>query len=177
MYRKKELIGIVLFVIVMAICILLSYIPFNSRKENSTEDLELKDGLILNVEGEVVRSIELQYSKPITYGVLFLRIQNSLNEYSDLSGFNMDERIEESQTIFIPSMDTGSQTSSSAFRVVIHSASLEELVTLPQIGAKRGQKILDYLAENGKIDSWETFFKIVGVPEDAKDQIKKQAIL
>lgn len=177
MYRKKEFIGIVMFFIIMGIFTLFSYIPFNHSKNNSTEVLEHTDAYIINVEGEVVRSLELQYSKPITYGILFLRIQNSLNEYSDLSGFNMDARIEESQTIFIPSMDIGSQSASNDSRVVIHSASLEELMTLPQIGAKRGQKILDYLAENGKIDSWETFFKIVGVPEDAKDQIKKQAIL
>ncbi|MDE5546900.1 MAG: helix-hairpin-helix domain-containing protein [Anaeroplasmataceae bacterium] len=175
MYKRKEWIGILILIII----ILLSNLIFYLKQEDKVkiEDPVLnKDPFIIRVEGEVVRPVELQYVKPISYGVLFLRIKNSFNEFSDISGFNTNEIIFTNITIFIPTYDVGNLFSPNE-KICIHQATLTELKKLPQIGDKRAQKILEYIELNGKIDSWDIFFKIVGVPENVKDEIKKQAIL
>ena len=50
-------------------------------------------------------------------------------------------------------------------------------MSLPQIGEKRSEKIIDYIKTNGRINSWEEFFKIVSVNDENKEIIKKQAVL
>lgn len=175
MYRKKEwiILGILLFFIVVWTG--LSYL---NKKEiqTSNEQIVQQDPLVIQIKGEVVHPLELTYIKPVSYGVLFLRIKNSFNEYSDISTFDLKEMILESKTIFIPTYDIGNMFSPSE-RICINQASLDDLKKLPQIGDKRAQKILDYVTLNGKIKTWEIFFKIVSVPENVKDEIKSQAFL
>ncbi|MCM1557911.1 MAG: helix-hairpin-helix domain-containing protein [Anaeroplasma bactoclasticum] len=148
------------------------------KKQQKTEEIKEEniEHIILTIEGEVVRPLQLQYTKAISYGVLFLRIENSLNEFSDLSGFDYEEVIESSKMIYIPTYDVYNNYTPKD-KITIHSATLEELQKLPQVGIKRGQKILDYIAEHGHFVSWEEFFEIASVPERVKDEIKKQAVL
>lgn len=175
MQRKKEM----LFIIILGfICLIFGIISFMQKKPKKEviEEQEAKECIVLKIEGEVVRPMELFYTKPVSYGVVLLQIGNNINEYSDISGFSLDELIYESQTIYIPSLD-GKNSPTSDVKICINSAGLNELVLLPQIGEKRAQKILDYIKSNGRITSWEIFFKIVGVPENAKAQIQQQAFL
>lgn len=175
MYKRKEY-----FILVILIIIILGWnISIQLRKKEVLPKEEFnssREFFTIQIEGEVVRPMELQYIKPVSFGVLFLRIENCLNEFSDLSNFNLNEMISSSRAIYIPTYDIGNQYSPSE-RICINQASLMELKKLPQIGEKRAQKILDYIGLNGKIETWEIFFKIVGVPENVKDEIKNQAIL
>lgn len=174
MYRKKEMIGVFVLLLVLFVWNIITNLPKNENEV--VEKKEEKGHIVLTIEGEVVRPMQLQCSKAISYGVLFLRIGNCLNEYSDLSGFDYEETIESSKVIYIPTYDVDNQYSSEE-KICIHQATLEELQKLPQIGIKRGQKILDYIAEHGRFASWEEFFEIASVPDRVKDEIKKQAFL
>ena len=175
MYRKKEMIGVVVLLFILLVWNIATRLPKKER-ESVAVSPEEKDHIVLTIEGEVARPMHLQYTKAISYGVLFLRIENCLNEYSDLSGFDYEEIIESSKIIYIPTFDVDNQYSPDA-KIYIHQATLEELQKLPQVGIKRGQKILDYIAEHGRFASWEEFFEIASVPDRVKDEIKKQAIL
>ncbi len=175
MQRRKEIFIILVLGIGCFIFWILSLIPKKSSSEITYEENKRSE-IIINIEGEVVRPIQLTYIHPISYGILFLRIGNTLNEYSDLSGFDLEEMIDSSRTICIPSLDICNQYTPSA-HISINSASVDELMMLPQIGEKRANKIIDYIKENGKITTWDIFFKIVGVPENAKVQIQQQAVL
>ncbi|MDE6240946.1 MAG: helix-hairpin-helix domain-containing protein [Anaeroplasmataceae bacterium] len=175
MYKRKEWIGVLLLIVV----VLIGNIVFYSKQKDTVkieDSLLSKDSFIIKIEGEVVRPMELEYVKPISYGVLFLRIKNSFNEFSDISKFDMNEIIFSDSSIYIPTYDLGNLFSPDE-KICINQASLQDLKKLPQIGDKRAQKILDYIESNGKIGSWDIFFKIAGVPENVKDEIKKQAVL
>ncbi len=174
MYKKKELFVFIIILFFVIIFILNKNI--NNHKEEKDGIISMPNNIVIKIEGEIVRPIKLEYNKPISYGVLFINIKNNLNEYSDLSTFDYNEVISISVSILIPSNDTYSQYSTKD-KIHINTASLTELIKLPQIGEKRAQKILNYINEFGKIKSWTIFFDIVGVPENAKETIKKQAIL
>ena len=79
-------------------------------------------------------------------------------------------------SIHIPSLDKNNAYDSQAV-VHINTATIEELKQLPQIGDKRAEKIINFIKENGKIDSWDKFFEITSVPDAAKEKIMEQAIL
>ncbi len=174
MYKKKELfifLGLLSFIIIF---ILIK--SFDEEKEDNDYIINMPDNIVIKIDGEIVRPIKLEYNKPISYGVLFIKIKNNLNEYSDLSSFDHNEIISESINISIPSNDNYSQYSTKD-KININTATASELVKLPQIGEKRAQKIINYIDNNGKIKSWNIFFDIVGVPENVKETIKNQAIL
>ncbi|MDE6413979.1 MAG: helix-hairpin-helix domain-containing protein [Anaeroplasmataceae bacterium] len=175
MYKGKEWIGVLLLVMI----ILVGNLIFNFKQKEEVKienSFSENESFIIQIEGEVVRPMELQYAKPISYGVLFLRIRNNLNEFSNISGFDTSEIISSSISIHIPTYDVGNFYSPNE-KIFINQATVNELKKLPQIGEKRAQKILDYIKSNGKIETWDIFFKIVGVPENVKDEIKNQAIL
>lgn len=174
MYRKKEKIGIA----VILLGIVIFYLWGRITKVDQTEDLGIqgKDLIQIKLEGEVIRPTEVSYLNPVPYGVLFLRVENCLNEFSDLSGFSLETIIRSSITIYIPSLDKNNAYDSNAV-VHINTATLQELKQLPQIGDKRAEKIIDYIKENGRIDSWEKLFEITSVPDAAKEKIMEQAVL
>lgn len=174
MYKKKEIIIFLGLAILISIFILAKC--FSNEKKEEGDIINIPNNIIISIDGEIARPIKLEINNPISYGVLFIKIKNSLNEYSDLSNFDYNELITECIEITIPSNDTNSQYTT-ADKININIASISELIELPQIGEKRAKKIRDYIVENGKINSWEIFFSIVGVPEGVKEAIKKQAIL
>lgn len=50
-------------------------------------------------------------------------------------------------------------------KVSINSATLEELDAIPGLGKKKAQAVLDYIAENGPIQSQSDLTKVKGIGE------------
>ncbi len=176
MNRKKEWIIGILFIILGISFNAFFYLKDNKKEESIDEPRELRSPIRIKIDGEIARNLEMIYVKPLTYGALFLRIEYALNEFSDISSFPLEQSIDCSLTITIPTKDLNNHYTPTS-KIYIPTATLEELMSLPQIGEKRGKKIMDYLDKNGSIDSWETFFKIASIPEHAQAQIMQQAIL
>ena len=176
MHRKKEISIVIILLGVIGIFFILRNNEKNKKLLAEDETFKIDESIKLYIDGEIDRSVELVYTKPITYGFLFMRLNILMNEYSDISSFPLDEIIYSSIRITIPSMDICNNYTSNA-KIDIHNATISDLIKLPQIGEKRAQKILDYISLNGRIDSWDKFFKIASIPEHAKDKIKQQAFL
>jgi competence protein ComEA len=57
-------------------------------------------------------------------------------------------------------------------KVNINTASVSELETLPQIGPKVAQRIVDFRTQNGKFKKIEELMKIKGIGEKTFDKLK-----
>lgn len=174
MLLKKEIKYILFFLVIVLIGVGFMFKP--EEKEEIDKENKIVSPIIIQIDGEVVRRTKLVYSTPLTYGKLLLQIQTITNEYSDLSGFSLDERITQSVNITIPTKDINNQYQENK-KIYINYATEEELKMLPQIGDKRSQKILEYREEYGRISTWEQLWKIVSVSDEAKKKIIQQAIL
>ncbi len=177
MYRKKEW-------VLIAVCLILFlgiglYFKFQKKETKIVEEdrVAQREKIIISVKGELVRPVELEYFGPTTYGAVFLQIRYLLNEYSDLSGFDMQGILAETKQIIIPSLDQKNDFEQDAF-IHINDASLPELIQLYGIGEKRGERILAYRKTSGKITSWEEFWRVVNIHnEETQRRIMEQAIL
>ena len=147
-----------------------------NKADEPTEYIETNTNIVIELDGEIARKTTLVFHSKITYGTVFLKINNLLNEYSDLSSFDLYKTIEFSINIHIPTIDKNNHYDSQAY-IKINTATKHELMSLPQIGEKRSEKIIDYIKTNGRINTWEEFFKIVSVNDENKEIIKKQAVL
>jgi comEA protein len=64
------------------------------------------------------------------------------------------------------------QSKTTAKKVNINTANLEELQTLPRIGEKVAQRIIDFRKEHGPFKKIEELMKVQGVGEKIFKQIK-----
>lgn len=179
MYRKKELliaslVGLILFIYTVVI---------NYQKNEpimEEKSYNYPTPIVIIVDGEVVRRTKLIYNNPITYGALFIKIKNICNEFSDLSSFDLLKIISKDIEISIPTTDLGNNYDSNSNDkklININTATQTELMTLPQIGEKRSQKIIEYRTTFGRISSWDILWQITSVPDAVKEKIIEQAVL
>jgi comEA protein len=64
------------------------------------------------------------------------------------------------------------QSTASKTRININTASASELESLPRIGPKVAQRIVDFRTKNGNFKKVEEIMKIQGIGEKVFDQIK-----
>ncbi len=64
------------------------------------------------------------------------------------------------------------QSASTTKKININTASVSELQTLPRIGPKVAQRIVDYRTQNGPFKKIEDIMKVRGIGEKVFNQIK-----
>ena len=172
MYKRKEYIFIFLIILI----IIVGYF-INRKGDEEVPVINSKKTIIVTLDGEIARRTRLEFQNQITYGTVFIRVKSLLNEYSDLQSFDLQQVIYDNTDIDIPTIDVKSNYEITNKIININNATKKELMTLPQIGEKRSETILDYIKANGKIKTWDEFFSIVSLKDEYKEEIKRKAIL
>lgn len=199
MKRKKE---IIIIIFIAIICIILVILPFlinntntinNSNNNQNNGNIEEYDNTInITVYGEITykpinsisddditNQISFDTLKGITYGEIINKINTYLTNYSIIDS-NLTKRYFESSKIYIKSSlknDEIEQIDITEGKININKATLDELTTLHGIGEKRANRIIDYIAINGKINSFEELKRLIGVSDEIIGIIKEKAFL
>lgn len=199
MKRKKE---IIIIIFIAIICIILVILPFlinntntinNSNNNQNNDNIEEYDNTInITVYGEITyktinsisddditNQISFDTLKGITYGEIINKINTYLTNYSIIDS-NLTKRYFESSKIYIKSSlknDEIEQIDITEGKININKATIDELTTLHGIGEKRANRIIDYIAINGKINSFEELKGLIGVSDEIIGIIKEKAFL
>jgi competence protein ComEA len=93
---------------------------------------------------------------------------------ADLSGVNLAGLLRDGDQVHVPSRtddEARLPTPSGGAVIAINRATLEDLMSLPGIGETTAQRILDYRAANGRIDSLEDLDNVEGIGERLLEQL------
>ena len=141
-------------------CMLLFLFVNNSSLDLETENDEL---ITVTVEGAVEEEQTLQLDRYATMQEALEEIQ--ISENADMETLNPNTVLKDGDCIIIPEKKEQK-------RISINTATLEELVTLPGIGPKTAEKIIQYRLENGLFQSVEDLIRVKGIGEKKLEKIK-----
>ena len=180
--RLKEKIIIALIVIMT---VLLALVPI--LKENKNNDtLEPSDNNIkiiiegeinaLDKNGDITNKMTIIVPSGTTYGYIISRINIYLTRYSIIDD-NLKLKYYNSTKIKIESSNkTLNINSITKGKICLNTASKKELMTINGIKEQRALKIIEY-RQNKRIESYTELKNILGLSDDAIENIKKQAFL
>lgn len=100
-----------------------------------------------------------------------------LKSNADISTIKLDDVIESNLRIYVPSIND--LTESIATELLnINTASYSELVELPGIGDSRANAIINYIKENGRIESYDELHEIIkGISNANFEEIKTKSVI
>lgn len=156
------------------------------NKETSSNDLSTEDKKVY-ISGEVKNSGVYDIKDGDRLDDLVKRA-GGFTEKADINAINLALRLEDQMKIYIPNIDenqninadntnlamgevTSTNPKSSGQKININLASKEELMTLPNIGEKRAQVILDYRQEN-KFTKIEDIKNVSGIGDKYFEAMK-----
>lgn len=156
------------------------------NKETSSNDLSTEDKKVY-ISGEVINSGVYDIKDGDRLDDLVKRA-GGFTEKADINAINLALRLEDQMKIYIPNIDenqninadntnlamgevTSTNPKSSGQKININLASKEELMTLPNIGEKRAQAILDYRQEN-KFTKIEDIKNVSGIGDKYFEAMK-----
>ncbi|MBO8158698.1 helix-hairpin-helix domain-containing protein [Thermosyntropha sp.] len=156
------------------------------------ENADLKDSLNNKEENKYIQVyVGGQVVKPGVYKLLYgARVYEAVEEAggvletADLKYIPMAKKLEDEETVWIPSYDeTAAIKDTPSYNypgfnsnlVNINTASVEELAEkLNGIGPALAQRIVDYRTQNGKFKSVEDIKNVSGIGEKRFEQLKDQ---
>lgn len=155
----------------------------NKENEENARDLTSEDKKVY-ISGEVKNSGVYDIRDGDRLDDLVKRA-GGLTEKADINSINLAMRLEDQMKIYIPNIDenqninnnnlaigeVSTTTSSQTNKINLNTATKEELMTLPNIGEKRAQAILDYRQEN-KFQKIEDIKNVSGIGEKYFEAMK-----
>lgn len=136
--------------------LLLALFIFFPTKDNFDVDSFVTDNISVEVKGEVRKPGIYHLKAYCTVSDLLEMVE--LNEQADISSLNLTLVLKDNDVIVI---DKKSQEE----KISINTASLEQLCTIPYIGEKTAQKIIDYRQQNGPFQTLEELMNVKGIGE------------
>ncbi len=136
--------------------LLLALFIFFPTKDNFDVDSFVTDNISVEVKGEVRKPGIYHLKAYSTVSDLLEMVE--LNDLADISSLNLTLVLKDNDVIVI---DKKSQEE----KISINTASLEQLCTIPYIGEKTAQKIIDYRQQNGPFQTLEELMNVKGIGE------------
>jgi competence protein ComEA len=78
-----------------------------------------------------------------------------------------------SVNVYSAQKESSAASSKAGTLVNINTANAEQLISLPRIGEKIAQRIIDYRKENGKFKKPADLMKVKGIGEKTFEKLKK----
>ena len=158
----------------------------DSSKEENIDDLSINDKKVY-ISGEIINSGVYDIKDGDRLDDLVKRA-GRFTEKADLDSINLAMRLEDQMKIYIPNIDenqnisaantnlgVGAVDSSNSDaldkKINLNFASKEELMSLPNIGEKRAQAIIDYRQEN-KFEKIEDIKNVSGIGDKYFEAMK-----
>ncbi len=121
------------------------------------------DEIIVEVKGHHEKSGLYTLNEYSTIEDLFTLIE--VEDIYDLSMYNLQSILEDKDVIIL-------QEEKETPLISINTATLQELDSLPGIGEKTAQKIIDYRTQNGLFKTLEDIMLVEGIKEAKFNQLK-----
>ena len=137
--------------------------------------------LAVYVCGQVVNP-GVVYLQPEARVVDAVEAAGGLTEEADTEYINLAARVSDGEKLYIPDLQEGEilrkqeQELASGY-VNINTADAELLMTLPGIGERKAQDIIDYRREHGRFSAKEDVMKISGIKESLFEKIKDKIVV
>ncbi len=158
----------------------------DSSKEENIDDLSINDKKVY-ISGEIINSGVYDIKDGDRLDDLVKRA-GGFTEKADMDSINLAMRLEDQMKIYIPNIDenqnisaantnlgVGAVDSSNSDaldkKINLNFASKEELMSLPNIGEKRAQAIIDYRQEN-KFEKIEDIKNVSGIGDKYFEAMK-----
>ena len=188
MKKNYKTVGIIVVIVLISVFLIFSYAR-GGREElikNNSEDIfleEEQEGTEINKK-EIVVEIKGEIKNPDVYWVKeesiiedLILIAGGLTEEADIESINRAEMLKNHQSIVIPNKNeqktVGKISNSGKNNLVnINTASVNELDSLPGIGASRAEDIVKYREDNNGFKSIEEIKNITGIGESIYEKLK-----
>lgn len=189
MKKNYKTVGIVVVIVLISVFLIFSYARGGREDliKNNSEDIfleeEQQEGTEINKK-EIVVEIKGEIKNPDVYWVKeesiiedLILIAGGLTEEADVNSINRAEMLKNHQSIVIPNKNeqktVGKISNSGKNNLVnINTASVNELDSLPGIGASRAEDIVKYREDNNGFKSIEEIKNITGIGESIYGKLK-----
>lgn len=146
----------------LSLFIILAFLLYPTDNSINLSDF-MTEQISVEVKGEVLNPGIFKIKSYSTLNELLEEVQ--LTDKSDISSLNLTITLKNNDVIVIPEKSLISKIS-------INSAGLEQLCTVPYIGEKTAQKIIEYRDEYGPFQHIEDLTNIKGIGEKKLDKIR-----
>lgn len=189
MKKNYKTVGIVVVIVLISVFLIFSYARGGREDliKNNSEDIfleeEQQEGTEINKK-EIVVEIKGEIKNPDVYWVKeesiiedLILIAGGLTEEADVNSINRAEMLKNHQSIVIANKNeqktVGKISNSGKNNLVnINTASVNELDSLPGIGASRAEDIVKYREDNNGFKSIEEIKNITGIGESIYGKLK-----
>ena len=147
---------------------IISFLSLYLSIDIDTNQLEENNNISVEIKGEIKKPGIYELKKGSNLQDL-LDIAIILDS-SDLSSYSLNTALYNNQIIVIPKI-------SEEVLISINSADLKQLSSLPGIGIKTAEKIIEYRNNNGSFNSLEELMNVKGIGKSKFNKIKEYITL
>lgn len=144
------------------------------------DNIELQKSMrwIVDVKGEVQNPGVYEVESDLRINEV-IKQAGGFTENANQNGLNLAQKIEDEMIIYVPHLNEdeepfllASQPGGKESKVSLNKASMEQLQTLPGIGAVKAQAIIEYRAQQGAFKSVEDLLKVSGIGSRTLESIR-----